>query len=181
MRPDASVCGHALDAVDSALVLEPRIGAGALDERGDRFQTADPGVVAVDDLDLPAPALGIALVHAEKLRGKERRLLAARSGADLEKDVARVIGVLGQEENLEVLIDAGEALGQLRPFRRRDGVELVAGRQLLGHFPGPGQLSFQALALFDLRDDRLELREGLLGVAHGAMVGDESPDPRDDL
>jgi hypothetical protein len=89
--------GHSLDAVDAAFVLQARVRALALDQRRDRLDPADSGVVAVHDLDLPAPAFGVALVHAEELRREERGLVAARTGADLDEDVARIVGVLRQE------------------------------------------------------------------------------------
>ena len=76
------------------------------------FRPADAGVVAVHDLDLPAAALGVALVHPEELRREERRLLAARARPDLEEDVAGVVRVLRQQEHLELLLDLGQARRQ---------------------------------------------------------------------
>ncbi len=145
----------------------------SLDQGGDRLQSSDAGVVAVHDLDLPPAALGVALVHAKQGGGEKSRLLSSRARADLEKDVARVVGIARQQEHLQLLFGARELLGQLRPLDRGHLVELVAGRQVLGELPSSGELPSEAAELLELGDDRLEFREGLLRVAHGAVVLDE--------
>ena len=65
-----------------------------------------PALVAgadVEHLGLPAPLLGEAQVHLHHLFGEERRLVTARRRAELDDDVLLVVGVLGQQEQLELL------------------------------------------------------------------------------
>ncbi len=57
-------------------------------------------------------------VHAQQVACEQRRFVATRAGADLEKDVASIVGILGQQCALElvcearqVLFGAGELLG----------------------------------------------------------------------
>ncbi len=164
---------HALDAVRAALVLQARVGRVALDQRRDRLDPADARVVPVHDLDLPAHAFGVALVHAEELAGKERGLVAAGAGPDLEEHVARVVGVPGQQQDLQLLLEGGQALVQRRALGGGHLVELVAGRRGTRQLPGAVELLLDLLVLVDLGDDGLELGQRLLGVAHGAVVLDE--------
>ena len=170
MRPAALGRWNALHAVDAALVLEARVGAVALDDRRDRLDAADAGVVPVDDLDLPAPPLGVPLVHPEELGREERRLVAARARPDLEKDVTRVVRVLREEEDLQRFLDGGEPLGQRGPLGRRHLVELVARRQGLGQLARAVELALELAVLLHLSDDRLELGQGLLGIPDRAVV-----------
>ena len=81
MRPCASVSGHALDAVDAALVLQSRVGALALDLEDDLLQAADAALAVRHHFDLPAAVLGVARVHAEEVGREERGFVAARAGA----------------------------------------------------------------------------------------------------
>ena len=56
MRPCASVAGTRCTRCDAALVLEPAVGAAALDDRRDLLDAADARLREVDDLDPPAAA-----------------------------------------------------------------------------------------------------------------------------
>src|SRR5207249_1338332 len=49
-------------------------------------------------------------------------------------------------------------------------VELVPGREGFDELAGPGELLLNLALLLDLGDHRLELGQGLLRVAHGAVV-----------
>ena len=101
--------GDALDAVDAGLVLELRVDVVAFDDGGDVLEAvADAGLGLGEDLDLPLVLLGEAEVHAEDLGDEERGLVAAGAGAELEDDVLLVVGILGQEQDLELLFDGGE-------------------------------------------------------------------------
>ena len=114
MRPFASVVGHALDAMGAALVLEPRPGVLALHDEDDLVEAALLGVRLLHDLDLPASALGVAEVHVEEVAGEEVGLLAALGAADLDDDVAAVVGILGKQQRLELFLD-GEDRARWRP------------------------------------------------------------------
>ena len=78
-----------------------------------------PVSLAVNELGLPAVALGVAAVHAEELGREERGLLAARAGADLDDDVLVVVGVARQEQDAQLLDRAA-------PASRLGLVDLVA-------------------------------------------------------
>ena len=54
---------------------------------------------------LQPPRLGVARVHAEELGGEQARLVAAGAGADLEDDVAVVVRVARQQQELQLLLE----------------------------------------------------------------------------
>ena len=54
---------------------------------------------AVEDLGLPAAALGVAQVHPQQVAGEQRRLLAALAGLDLEDHVLVVVGVARDQQH----------------------------------------------------------------------------------
>ena len=88
-----------------------------------------------DDVDLPALPLGVAAVHAEHLGREERRLVAARAGADLEQHVLVVVRVLGHEQQR----DLGVERVALRLERARLLVRHLAQlRVVLAPWPSPG-------------------------------------------
>ena len=53
--------------------------------------------------------LGKAGVHAEDFGGKERGLVSAGAGADFEDDVLFVVGIFGQQQDLDLFFDGGFA------------------------------------------------------------------------
>src|SRR2546426_320724 len=73
-----------------------------------RLKAPFPATSPITSLKPPRP-VGVARVHAEELGGEEARLVAARAGTDLEHRVARVVGVLGEEELLEGCVELGQA------------------------------------------------------------------------
>ena len=81
--------------------------------------------------------------------------------------------VLREQEDLELLLDRLEALGERRALGRGHLVELVARRQRLRQLARAVELPRDLAVLLGLADDRLELRQRLLGLAHGAVVLDE--------
>ncbi len=90
---------------------------------GDVLQAvADAGLGLGEDFDLPAVLLGEAEVHAEDLGDEERGFIAAGAGAELEDDVLLVVGVLGQEQDLQLFLGPGLA--------GLEGVELGLGHLL---------------------------------------------------
>jgi hypothetical protein len=99
---------------------------------------------------------GVARVHPEQVAGKQRGLVAAGAGANLEEDVLLVVGVLRNEQDLQLpqqhLAPGGERLqflfGELAHLR-------VAA---LGQFLSSGNVLLEALVFTELLDERLELR-----------------------
>ena len=103
-------CRHALHAVTAGLELELGIGALADDADNDLLVAAELAVVLGDDLRLPAVVFGIAQVHAQKVARKEGGLVAACARTDFKEDVAAVVGVLGQKQDLKLVLDDFEFL-----------------------------------------------------------------------
>ncbi len=77
-------------------------------------------------------ALAEALVHAVEIGGEEGGLVSAGAGADLDDGVAGVVGVLREEQRVELLADGVDLGGEARHVgageRRELGIGLV--RQL---------------------------------------------------
>ena len=120
-------CRHALHAVTAGLELELGIGALADDADNDLLVAAELAVVLGDDLRLPAVVFGIAQVHAQKVARKEGGLVAACARTDFKEDVAAVVGVLGQKQDLKLVLDDFEFLLGLQ--------NLLLSERL--HFGGP--------------------------------------------
>ncbi len=128
--------GHALDAVHAALVLE--VGPDALGRVGRRaarlhrdldvLVAAEVGVGRLQDLRLPAAALGVPQVHAQQVAGEQRRLLAALARLDLEDDVAAVVGVARDEHAAQALARLLLGGTQARELRR-ERVAVVAAQR----------------------------------------------------
>ena len=120
---------HALHAVAARLELQRRVDRVALDADDELLVAAEVARALRDDLGAPALALGIAQVHARQVGGEEGRLVAAGAGADLEEDVARVVGIARQERRLQLGEQALEVGGGGRRFVAREaGHRLVAAR-----------------------------------------------------
>src|SRR5690606_10292174 len=66
---------YPLDAVDARFELEPLEDVAAGDGRARLLDAAELGLGDVERLPAPAAERGIALIHAEELRGEERRLV----------------------------------------------------------------------------------------------------------
>ena len=96
---------NALHAVRAGFELEFGIDAAADDSRDHFLVAADVRSARRDDLDLPALALGVARVHAKEVTGEQRRLVAAGTSADFQKDIALVAGVLGQQQLLQFVFN----------------------------------------------------------------------------
>ena len=172
----------ALHAVHAALVLQPGpdalgLVAGRGDGDGDVLVAAEVGLRRREHLDLPAPALGVAGVHAQQVAGEQRRLLAALPGLHLDHHVVRVRGVAGHEL-------LGQAVAQ-RPDLRLELRGLGGERGVLpGELAGVGEVGLGPAQLLDGGDHRGErgvapaqgAGERLVGVHVG--VGEARLEPR---
>src|SRR6185503_16696615 len=85
------------EAMDAALGPEPAVGAATVDRNGHALQPGLLALLLVDDLGLPAMALGPAQVHPEQHRGPVGRLRAAGPGAD-RQDRRTAVVLAGEEE-----------------------------------------------------------------------------------
>ncbi len=97
--------GHALHAVDAALVFEvgphALVGGGCAlrtDRERDVLEAAKLRMGRTQLSNAPAVCLGVATVHARQVGGKQRGFFAAFTGFDFEDDVHRVLGVAGSQD-----------------------------------------------------------------------------------
>ena len=137
--------GHALDAVDAALVLQVRPhpvlglrGSAGLNGQAHILVAAQVGVGGAQDLDGPAHALGVAGVHAGQVGGEQGRFLAALAGLDLDNDVAGVVGVARDEDLAQTIGGVGLGLAQTGQLGGEVGV-------VVGQFDGVGQVRARRL------------------------------------
>ena len=152
---------HPLNPVGPALVLHAAPHAVTFQEERDLVVTAHVGGVGAQDLVLPTHAAGVALVHLEEVLGEEVGLLASLGAADLEDDVLLVVGVLGQEQDLE-LVD-----------HRAPDLAIIATR-VAEHLLGLAQLIEGGPVLPVALHDRLQLLVPPGHVPQGALVPDDS-------
>ena len=97
--------GHPLNAVHAALVLQLRVRAMPVDLELDPVEAAFLARPGVHNLDFPTLLLRPLLIHAEEIGSKERCLLPTFRALDLDHDVAIVIGILRQQEDLQALFE----------------------------------------------------------------------------
>ena len=108
--------GHALHPMHSALVLHLRVHPLAFDD-GDHFlQTTHSRFGLRKNLYLPAMLLGKSRVHAEDLGHKERGFVSPGAGADFQDDVLFVIGILGQQHDLDLFFQGCGRAFEARQF-----------------------------------------------------------------
>ena len=110
MRPLRLGDRHALDAVHAAFEFELGVGALAVHFHHRVLDAAEIAVGARHQLGVPALQRAVARVHAEQIVGEQGRLVAARAGADFDDGGGGVGGILGQELDLQVVLELGEAL-----------------------------------------------------------------------
>ena len=150
--PPAGLGGrHALNAVDTALELQPAPCAPALDEEDDLLEAADAGGVTVHHLHLPPLALRVLRVHPREIGGEQSGLVSARTRADLDEDVPLIVGIPGQEQRPELLLERRLASGQVIDLRLGHRAHLPVG--VLGEdVAGLGDPGEQGLGVLELPD-----------------------------
>ena len=99
---------HPLHAVWAALVLHAAPHALALQQERDLVEATHVGRVGLEDVGLPAHAVGVAHVHVEEILGEEVRLLTALRAAYLHDHVLALVRVLRQEEETQLLLQPGD-------------------------------------------------------------------------
>ena len=134
---------HALHAVAAALVLQVAEDLAAFDPQDQLLEPAQLRGAHVQDLDLPAFALGVVLVHFIEVAGEEGGLVAPRAGADLD-NAPVAVGVLAARCKVQELVPAGFALG-LQVGQLRLGQLAKLGIVAVEHLQGLGDLSVEAL------------------------------------
>src|SRR5882672_6595718 len=146
--------GDSLDTVAAGFEFEP--GVRALpDDAGDDFLVA-AGIARRFgyDLHLPALAFRIARIHAKQIAREERRLVSTGSGADLEENVALIVGVPRQEQLLQLRFERGEPLAASLDLAFGVAFHLRIGEQLLRL----GDMLLGVAILVEKLDNRPELR-----------------------
>jgi len=157
--------------VHAALVLQPGPHALAgldltagLDRHLDVLVAAQLGLGGVDDLGLPADALGVPQVHPQQVAGEQGGLVAARARLDLEDDVLVVVGVARDEQEAQLL---GQFLALLLQILDLGGEVGVVGGQFTRCLDVVAGLLPGAVG----GDDRGQLRIALVELARVRLVG----------
>ena len=91
---------HPLHTVHAAFIFQPAVCTLTGHHKADFFITAQLGFIAADHLGGKAFGLGVHGVHPVQRCGKQCRFLAARTAANLHDDIAVVVGVAGQQQQL---------------------------------------------------------------------------------
>ena len=117
-RPCCSVTRHALHAMHAALVFQLAVDALAAHQRDDFLEPAHRRLAHGREFHAPALRFGIARVHAENLGREQRGLVAARARADFEHHVLLVVGILGQQQDLQLLLDLHQSRAPAARFLR---------------------------------------------------------------
>jgi hypothetical protein len=87
--------------MNSALELEPAIGAFSLEHHNNFFKAAETSRTGRQNLNAPAARFSVARIHPVKLAGKECGFVTARAGTNLDNDVFAVVGIFRQDQILE--------------------------------------------------------------------------------
>ena len=164
--------GHALDAVDAALVLQVRphalVGGGRslrADRQGDVLEAPQFRVGRAHLGDAPAVRLSVAPVHARQVGGKKRGFFAAFTGLDFEDDVHGVLGV-ARDENRDERLMRGS-------FFRFEGGDLLGERAVLGcELAGGLEVAGGRAQSISGRLDAPELGVSPAHTAHQLLVGE---------
>ena len=98
-------CRHALYAMGAAFVFELAVSTKARDHKGNFLITAKLCSIRVNDFHFPALLFHIAAIHTKEVTGKERCFFTADTATDFHDDVFIVIGVFGQQQNGQLIIE----------------------------------------------------------------------------
>ena len=99
---------HALHAMHAGFMLQFRIDFLAFNQRDGFLHTADSGFGSIENLHLPALAFGIARIHAQDIGSKQGCFIAAGAGANLQNHVLFIVGILRNQQELEVAVSLFE-------------------------------------------------------------------------
>ena len=98
---------HALHAVHTRLILQCAIDVIARDTEYHFLETTHSALTATGHLHIPTLGLTIAGVHARQITGKQGSLVAARTATNLEHHILAILGILGDEKELDFLFHLG--------------------------------------------------------------------------
>ena len=117
--------GNSLYAVHAAFIFQSGIRALTRDHEHALLKSADTVLIERDHLCSPSPAVRIVDIHAVDFRCKESRLVSARASADLHNNILIIVGVLGEKENLKLLLQLIDALLRFIQFFLRQLTHLL--------------------------------------------------------
>ena len=137
----------------AALELEPRVHLIACYAEHDFLIAAEFGLGFVHDFGLPAALVGVHRVHAVQVSGKQRAFLAACTAANLNVDILLVVRVLGQQQDFQFVLQAGNVAFRLLQLLLRQLLHVRVGQ----HFGRVRECALCLLVFAERGDDRLEL------------------------
>ena len=160
--------GHALHPVNAALPLEPRVDRVARDGRGHLFEAPHGPLADRGNLKLPAAQRSIPLVHFEQVPREDGRLVATRTGPDLDDDILGIQRVRRQHRKLQRMLCFGNRSLGLLHLHLRQFTELCVAfaKQLEALLPAAVQRHPAAVAL----DHRPHRRQLPVELGEGRMV-----------
>ena len=126
---------HTLHPVYTAFVLEPGIGTLTGDGKADLLEASKLRRIGTEHLLLPASGFRIHGIHPIQGIGKQRSLLSPGAAPDLDDDIPVVVGIFGQQQDLQLFC----ILRQLFLFRFKFRLRHLPQLRILR--PGVQQLS----------------------------------------
>ncbi|OIQ67379.1 hypothetical protein GALL_510420 [mine drainage metagenome] len=124
--------GHALHPVSAGFELEPAIGPVARNAQNHFLVATQVTGAFADEFRRPALAFGVAGVHAQQVCGEQRRFLTARSGADFDKDIVRVVRIARKQRNLQLRVQRLQSRAGVQNFLLRKVFHVRVAQQPLG-------------------------------------------------
>ena len=157
--------GNALHPVHAALPLEPRVDRVACDGRRHLFEATHGALAHRGNLKLPAAQRRIPLVHLEQVPREDGRLVATRTGPDLDDDILGIQRVRRQHRQLQRMLCLGNRSLRLFEVHLRQFAQLrIAFAQQLATLLAAAVQRHPAAVALHHRTHRgqlpVELREG---------------------
>jgi hypothetical protein len=157
--------------MDATLVLHFAVNALAFDQSDDFLEATDSGRTGGHDIHSPVLPFGISRIHAKHIGDKQPSFIAAGSGTNFENDIAFVVRILRQQQQLQIGLAHGEALIECRQFlfghRLHFGIEVGLAK----HGLGVGETCHQRLVFGILRSNfavvAVRFRDLLIALAVG--------------
>ena len=94
---------HPLNPVDAGLILHDGVSTLAGNHEGAALHASDSDFVRLHHFHFPAPGLGVMGIHPVDLRRKKGRFISSCPRSNLHDDVFLIVGVFGQQQNLQFL------------------------------------------------------------------------------